>query len=127
MTAHRGIVWVSNEQRVVQVVRDFDSSFTSVDVPDFDSRIPPRLTPERRKRRALALSERERQVLRLLACGHTVPAVAGKLDLSVETVRTHSKSVYAKLGVANAAGAATSAILQGLVDIKLTDLATPQL
>lgn len=45
------------------------------------------------------LSEREREVLRLLATDLSGPEIARRLVLSLNTVRTHTKNVYAKLGV----------------------------
>ena len=46
-----------------------------------------------------ALSERELDVLRLLTTDLDGPAIARRLIVSVNTVRTHTKSIYAKLGV----------------------------
>ncbi len=45
------------------------------------------------------LSERELDVLRLLATDLDGPAIARRLVLSLNTVRTHTKNIYAKLGV----------------------------
>jgi LuxR family maltose regulon positive regulatory protein len=45
------------------------------------------------------LSERELDVLRLLATDLDGPAIARELFVSVNTMRTHTKSIYAKLGV----------------------------
>jgi LuxR family maltose regulon positive regulatory protein len=45
------------------------------------------------------LSEREHEVLRLLATDLSGPEIARRLVLSLNTVRTHTKNVYAKLGV----------------------------
>ncbi len=45
------------------------------------------------------LTERELEVLRLLAQGLTYAQIAGRLVVSVNTVRYHVKGVYAKLGV----------------------------
>ena len=45
------------------------------------------------------LSGREAEVLRLLASELDGPAIARTLVVSVNTVRTHTKSIYAKLGV----------------------------
>jgi LuxR family maltose regulon positive regulatory protein len=45
------------------------------------------------------LSERELQVLRLLATDLNGPDIARELVLSLNTVRTHTKNIYAKLGV----------------------------
>jgi LuxR family maltose regulon positive regulatory protein len=47
------------------------------------------------------LSERERDVLRLLATDLGGPDIARELVVSLNTVRTHTKNIYAKLGVNN--------------------------
>ena len=52
-------------------------------------------------RRALveALTEREQQVLRLIAAGLSNRTIAEELYLSVNTVKTHTKAIYGKLDV----------------------------
>ena len=45
------------------------------------------------------LSERELDVLRLLATDLDGPEIARRLYVSVNTMRTHTKGLYAKLGV----------------------------
>jgi DNA-binding NarL/FixJ family response regulator len=47
----------------------------------------------------IALSDREFQVLRMLAAGDTVTDVAAKVNLSVKTVSTHKSRLMQKLGV----------------------------
>jgi LuxR family maltose regulon positive regulatory protein len=47
------------------------------------------------------LSDRERDVLRLLATDLSGPEIAGELVVSPNTVRTHTHRIYAKLGVNN--------------------------
>ncbi len=47
------------------------------------------------------LSEREREVLRLLATDLSGPDLARELVVSLNTVRTHIKNIYGKLGVNN--------------------------
>lgn len=47
------------------------------------------------------LSEREREVLRLLGTELNGPEIARELMVSLNTVRTHTKSIYNKLGVNN--------------------------
>jgi LuxR family maltose regulon positive regulatory protein len=47
------------------------------------------------------LSERERQVLRLLATDLDGPDIARELAVSLNTLRTHTRNIYAKLGVNN--------------------------
>jgi LuxR family maltose regulon positive regulatory protein len=45
------------------------------------------------------LSERELEVLRLLAAGLSNPEIAQQLYVAVSTVRSHAKSIYGKLNV----------------------------
>lgn len=47
------------------------------------------------------LSERELEVLQLIAEGLTNPEIANKLYLSLNTVKVHSRNIYSKLGVNN--------------------------
>ncbi len=49
--------------------------------------------------RAATLSRAEQQVFRLYAEGLTAPEIAAKLFLSINTIKTHGKHIYAKLGV----------------------------
>lgn len=46
-----------------------------------------------------ALSSREAEVMELVARGQTATAIAESLFISENTVRTHLKRIYAKLGV----------------------------
>ena len=55
------------------------------------------------------LTGRERDVLRLLATELDGPAIARELVVSLNTVRTHTKNLYAKLGVTNRRAAITRA------------------
>jgi LuxR family maltose regulon positive regulatory protein len=45
------------------------------------------------------LSDRELEVLRLLTTDLSGPEIAAHLVVSLHTVRTHTKNIYAKLGV----------------------------
>jgi ATP/maltotriose-dependent transcriptional regulator MalT len=47
------------------------------------------------------LSERELEVIRLLGTDLDGPDIARQLVVSLNTVRTHTKNIYAKLGVNN--------------------------
>jgi NarL family two-component system response regulator LiaR len=62
-----------------------------------------------------ALSERETEVLRLIAQGHSNKDVAQLLGLSDKTVKTHVHRVLAKLGLPSRTQAALYAIRVGLV------------
>ncbi len=61
------------------------------------------------------LSDRERQVLDLLADGLGVSAIAGRLYLSESTAKAHIARIYDKLGAANRAQALVTAMRLGLI------------
>lgn len=61
------------------------------------------------------LSEREREVLRLVTVGHTSCEIADKLSLSVQTVNTHIRNIYRKLHVNSRAQAVYLAAQQRLL------------
>jgi len=62
----------------------------------------------------LGLSRREAEVLRLLASGLSVTAIAEDMNVGRETIRTHLQQVYRKLGVNDRAGAVAAAWREGL-------------
>ena len=61
------------------------------------------------------LSPRESEVLRLLADGMGVAAIARQLFVSESTAKTHISKIYEKLGAANRAQALMNAIRAGLL------------
>ena len=62
------------------------------------------------------LSNREREVMQLLAEGHTAKEVAAKLFIAPKTVEHHRSRIMAKLGCRNIAGLVIAAVKEGLVD-----------
>ncbi len=62
-----------------------------------------------------ALSEREREVLRLLASDLSGPDIARHLYVSVNTLRTHTKHIFTKLGVTTRRAAVARATELGLL------------
>jgi DNA-binding CsgD family transcriptional regulator len=71
--------------------------------------------PEDSAGSAAHLTERELDVLRLLATGATNPQIAASLAYSVSTVRNETVSIYRKLGVRGRAEAVSKAASQGLL------------
>ncbi|MGW6933538.1 response regulator [Lentzea sp. NPDC054927] len=65
----------------------------------------------------LELSEREKEVIRLMADGHSNRSIAQSLFLSEATVKTHLVRVYRKLGVDNRAAAVSEAVRRGLLEL----------
>jgi DNA-binding NarL/FixJ family response regulator len=63
-----------------------------------------------------ALSERERQVLRLLALGSSAKEVASQLAISVKTVETHRARLCAKVATHSVADLTRLAVRAGLVE-----------
>jgi len=61
------------------------------------------------------LSDREREVLRLLALGHTNQEIASQLYLSVRTAETHRARIMQKLGLETRAELVRHAIDRGLL------------
>lgn len=61
------------------------------------------------------LTERELEVLRCLVRGMSYKRVAQELDISLDTVRSHIRSVYSKLQVHNVAEAVSRALREGIV------------
>jgi two-component system nitrate/nitrite response regulator NarL len=62
------------------------------------------------------LSDREREILKLVAKGVTAPEIGKMLHLSTATVKTHLHHVYEKLKVAERAAAVAEAMRRGLLE-----------
>jgi two-component system nitrate/nitrite response regulator NarL len=65
---------------------------------------------------APALTERESEILRLIAAGNSLPEIAKELFLAVTTVKTHVQHVYEKLGVSDRAAAVAEAMRRRLIE-----------
>jgi ATP/maltotriose-dependent transcriptional regulator MalT len=61
------------------------------------------------------LSDREREVVGLIAAGATNREIAGRLFLSPHTVKEYTSGIYRKLGVRNRAEAVKRAQRLGLI------------
>lgn len=92
---------------------------------DIISRVNKELTPNEEKKKSLTeLSEREIDVLRLVALGHANKDIAEKLFISIHTVITHRKHITDKLGIKSISGLTVYAILNKLIDTENIDPAT---
>jgi DNA-binding NarL/FixJ family response regulator len=63
-----------------------------------------------------ALSAREEEVIRLVACGYANKEIANRLTLSVKTVETHKANAMQKLGLVSRLELVRFAMLQGWLD-----------
>lgn len=66
----------------------------------------------------LNISEREVEIIKLIAEGFINKEIADRLFLSTHTVNTHRKNIMAKLGVSNASGVVLFAVKERLVSPK---------
>ncbi len=64
------------------------------------------------------LSDREKQVLKLIAEGHTSKEIADKLYLSIKTVMAHRSNIMEKLSVHSRTDLIKYAIKQGLISVE---------
>ena len=71
---------------------------------------------ERRRAEQDPLSEREREVLHLLALGHTNQEIAKQLFISVRTAETHRAHIMQKLQLGSRAELVRYALAEGLLD-----------
>jgi len=62
------------------------------------------------------LTKRQREILQLLANGESTTVAARELDLSEETVKTHTKHALARLGARNRTHAVAMALRESLID-----------
>jgi DNA-binding NarL/FixJ family response regulator len=62
----------------------------------------------------LGLTQRESEVLALMVAGLSNRAIAGRLSVSEETVKTHARGIYRKLSVTDRSGAVAAALREGV-------------
>jgi DNA-binding CsgD family transcriptional regulator len=67
------------------------------------------------------LSEREKDVLQLVALGHSNKEIAEKLFISIHTVISHRKNITEKLGIKSISGLTVYAILNKMIDTEHID------
>jgi DNA-binding NarL/FixJ family response regulator len=84
--------------------------------PELGARLIAAESDERRRAEADPLSDREREVLRLLALGHTNQEIATQLFISVRTAETHRAHIMQKLRLQTRAELVRYALAQGLLE-----------
>jgi two-component system, NarL family, nitrate/nitrite response regulator NarL len=70
----------------------------------------------RRGRDTPVLTDREREILGMIATGKSLPEIAKELYLGVTTVKTHVQHLYEKLGVSDRAAAVAEAMRRRLIE-----------
>ena len=84
--------------------------------PELGARLVAAEAEAERRAEADPLSEREREVLRLLALGHTNQEIAKTLYISVRTAETHRAHIMQKLGLGSRAELVRYALAHGLLE-----------
>jgi two-component system, NarL family, response regulator NreC len=103
------------DAEVVAAVREIAGGGSYVH-PALGARMVAADAAQRAKESANPLSDREREVLRLLALGHTNQEIAGHLFISVRTAETHRAHIMQKLGLSTRAELVRHALAQGLLE-----------
>ncbi|MFL5982227.1 MAG: response regulator [Gaiellaceae bacterium] len=102
------------DEEVVSAVREIASGGNYVH-PALGARMVAAEAKERAAAEADPLSDREREVLRLLALGHTNQEIAERLYISVRTAESHRAHIMQKLRLATRAELVRYALAQGLL------------
>ena len=103
------------DNEVVAAVREGASGGRSVH-PELGARLVAAESEERRRAEEDPLSERESEVLRLLALGHTNQEIAKQLFISVRTAETHRAHIMQKLRLSSRAELVRYALERGLME-----------
>ena len=103
------------DTEVVQAVRDVAAGNRYVH-PALGARLVSAEAEARKKAESDPLSEREREVLRLLALGHTNQEIAKMLYISVRTAETHRSHIMTKLRLNTRAELVRHALQEGLLE-----------
>jgi two-component system response regulator NreC len=102
------------DSEVVAAVREVAGGGRYVH-PELGARLVAAESEERRRAEEDPLSEREREVLRMLALGHTNQEIAQQLFISVRTAETHRAHIMQKLRLSSRAELVRYALDRGLL------------
>jgi DNA-binding NarL/FixJ family response regulator len=114
-----GLVYAYYDQTVLSL---FDAIITISDSPEMIISIINRIvSPSNQKESVLTpeiISEREIEVLKLLASGMANKEIADKLNISINTVITHRKNITQKTGIKTVSGLTIYAVVQKFISLE---------
>lgn len=111
--AHGFVVKGSTPPLIREAVKSVARGETFVD-PKVGDRLVAIATRGQEPRGRFGLTRKEAEVLRLFPTGLSYRAIADRLGVSRETVRTHARSILQKLGAKDKVEAAAMALREGL-------------
>lgn len=79
--------------------------------------VKPLLKSEADNKEDFSLTEREKNIVRLVALGLSSMEIADKLFLSIHTINTHRKNILRKLGIKTVSGLMVYALMNSLVSL----------
>ncbi len=112
--AHGYVLKEAADSEVVAAIQQVAAGGSYVN-PALGARLVTADAHERAEAAADPLSEREHEVLRLLALGHTNQEIAKSLYISVRTAETHRAHIMQKLGLSSRAELVRHALRHGLI------------
>ncbi|GET20150.1 response regulator transcription factor [Prolixibacter denitrificans] len=115
-TSWVALVYAFFDQRLLSL---FDGSISISDSPESVIQLVRQNASTENKETATeeVLSERETDVLKLLATGLTNKEIAEKLSISINTVITHRKNITQKTGIKSVSGLTIYAVVKKLVSL----------
>lgn len=105
----------SSRQEVCEAILAIAGGGTAF-APEVQAGLAAQIQQRERDGGAAQLSNREREVLGLIAEGLSAPDVAKRLSVSTTTVKSHLSSIYEKLGVSDRAAAVAEGMRRGLLE-----------
>ncbi len=110
------LIGVSHEQNISAPKVLFDFTFSLFDSSEIlIEHIETFLSPKTTETEEDELTIREKEVLKLIALGHTNKSIADTLFISTHTVISHRKNITEKLGIKSIPGLTVYAIIQKII------------
>ncbi len=106
---------LENSNLFTEIIRHEDSKEKIIDILN---KIVKSLKGNHDENESSEISEREKDILKQVALGHTNNEIAERLFISAHTVITHRKKITKKLGIKSVSGLTVYAIINGLVEME---------
>jgi two-component system nitrate/nitrite response regulator NarL len=105
----------SSRQEVCDAIATIANGGTAF-APEVQAGLAAEIQERERTGGAPQLTDREREVLHLIADGLSAPEIGKRIHLSTTTVKSHLHSLYEKLGVSDRAAAVAEGMRRGLLE-----------